>query len=42
MLTTKYWILKGYPVIDYINIFLTDTEIEAELTSDEVEATVRS
>ena len=36
MLITKFWILKGYPVIDYINVFLTDTEVEAELTSDEV------
>ena len=29
MLISKYWILKGYPIIDYINAFLTDTEVAA-------------
>jgi len=42
MLATKFWILKGYPVIDYILAYLTDTEIIAHLTPDEVETTVRS
>jgi len=33
MLITKFWVLKGYPVIDYILAYLTP---------DEVETTVRS
>lgn len=34
MLTTKFWILKGYPAIDWILAYLTATEVEAEVTLD--------
>lgn len=38
MLLSKFWFLKGYPVVDYIIVFLTDTEVKADLTDTEVEA----